>query len=484
MESVPPPGGTPQPWERQTPPPPGIEPEPPEQVELSHRLLQAAGVVAVLLIGVIVYSVVAGDEDASIGSTAVAKAAERTWSLPGARFSISGYLTVSTQGDPLPLGGEGEINGRTGRTKETLRAVIPQSPPLHVEAISADGELYVRSQIGELPSGKYWLGVALGLNSSKESPISDAPDARERLQRLQAVSDVDDLGEGTVDGRAAEIYRGKVDPDRYVQLLREEGEEDRLQVYEAVRAAETAKSEKPEDEEFLVWVGGGLVRRIRIDITASTPEGDQRLALQFDFHDFGALPRIEPPTAESIVDMTWLIREKLGLLNGATVRFPHPAEGVRPLTAVGWRANTHPVCARIDSSETRRSKIVKDRVDRLRTVTRDPEGLIRGYAELAAEIFKPSIDEGLKAIEKLAGSVPPPSYQEDFDRYLHLDAIAYELARARVAALEIGGMNRYEALRPKQHALHARIRRIADRIDLGLCEREHNPWKKTAASSA
>ena len=200
----------------------------------------------------------------------VAQAAARTVDVGSARFSLSG------EGGPGgSFTGEGEIAGDRGRLDLHFSEAAGGLFPADVEAVYADGALYVRFSglAGLLPGlatgGRDWLGVDLG---------ADGDALREYL----------DLGEG--------------DPTRLLETLEAAGAFDEVGS-ESVRGVETTRYRGTvASSQVEVWVGAdGLVRRV----TVSDGEGTD---VELELFDFGADVEVERPPADEVAGLDEILQ--------------------------------------------------------------------------------------------------------------------------------------------------------------------------------
>lgn len=200
----------------------------------------------------------------------VAQAAERTVDVGSARFSLSG------EGGPGgAFTGEGELAGDRGRLELHFSEAAGGLLPADVEAVYADGALYVRLSglAGLLPGlatgGRDWLRVDLGADGDALGEYLDlgGGDPTRLLETLEAAGAFDEVGSERVRDVETTRYRGTVASSRVD-----------------------------------VWVGAdGLVRRV----TVSDGEGtDVRLEL----FDFGADVEVERPPADEVAELDDLLQ--------------------------------------------------------------------------------------------------------------------------------------------------------------------------------
>lgn len=195
----------------------------------------------------------------------VAQAATRTVDAGSARFSLSG------EGGPGgSFTGEGELAGDRGRMELHFAEAAGGLFPADVEAVYADGAVYVRFSglAGLIPGlatgGKDWLEVDLGADGEALGEYLDlgGGDPTRLLETLEAAGAFDEVGSEHVRGVETTRYRGSV-----------------------------------ASSSVDVWVGAdGLVRRVAV----SDGEGTD---VTLELFDFGADVEIERPPADEVAEL-------------------------------------------------------------------------------------------------------------------------------------------------------------------------------------
>lgn len=195
----------------------------------------------------------------------VAQAATRTVDAGSARFSLSG------EGGPGgSFTGEGELAGDRGRMELHFAEAAGGLFPADVEAVYADGAVYVRFSglAGLIPGlatgGKDWLEVDLGADGEALGEYLDlgGGDPTRLLETLEAAGAFDEVGSEHVRGVETTRYRGSV-----------------------------------ASSSVDLWVGAdGLVRRVAV----SDGEGTD---VELEFFDFGADVEIERPPADEVAKL-------------------------------------------------------------------------------------------------------------------------------------------------------------------------------------
>jgi hypothetical protein len=234
-----------------------------------------------------------------------AAAAEKTQGQPGGRARFESVVSSSSRPAPITITGQIVFDAE-GRSKAVLMVPDPDSDGLvKMRAVSDGAEVYMRSsEFGSLPEGREWLGLDLSFGQEPDAPLPANVDAKEELELLESVGDdVRRLGVEDLHGVRTTHYRGTVGVAGQVERLREEGLEDLASI--------TEKEGAPAEVE--VWIGTGLVRRMRLVQTQPGEEGEgpTTIDMRMDFLEFGIDPEIDLPDSSEVFDMTPLIKEKL-----------------------------------------------------------------------------------------------------------------------------------------------------------------------------
>ncbi|HXR60543.1 MAG TPA: hypothetical protein VN732_04370, partial [Solirubrobacterales bacterium] len=184
-----------------------------EELEpLSRRLLQAAGVLSLLLILVVLNSLLDSEGESPFDPNPVAAAAERTREAPGMRIEMT--LEVSSDsGEAVNITGNGSYNGETKLAELLYSATTPKGQ-VRFDAILGDGAWYFRyPQFGaELPEGKEWVKLeGLEGQSQKDTMGVESPD--ELLETVGAAGSVVRAGGAEVRGKQTTRYRVTLTPE-------------------------------------------------------------------------------------------------------------------------------------------------------------------------------------------------------------------------------------------------------------------------------
>jgi hypothetical protein len=200
----------------------------------------------------------------------VAQATARTVDVESARFTLSGE-----GGRGGPFTGEGELAGHRARLELHFSDAAGGLFPADVEAVYADGALYIRLSglAGLLPGlvsgGRDWLRVDLAADSDVLDEYLDfgGGDPTRLLETLEAAGAFAEVGSERVRGVETTRYRGSVASTRVD-----------------------------------VWVGADeLVRRVTVRDGDGTNVG-------LEFYDFGADLEIERPPADEVTELGDLLQ--------------------------------------------------------------------------------------------------------------------------------------------------------------------------------
>jgi hypothetical protein len=277
---------------------------------LARRLFQLAGILAVLLIAVVAFAWMHGDDETSLNP--IAQAAIRTQQSSGGRSSFHGIVRGPSMPDPLRLSGDGMFNGQTNRSQVTMTIPTPAGG-VEMEGVGSGTQMYFKSKLfeGGLPSGDEWVGIDASFGTSSETEIGANSDPSAQLDLLRAASDeFETLGKEKVRGVETTVYRSTFDFDSFADYLRGKGAAKAAEQYE--RLAEGA----PSNSEFETWIDDrGLVRRMKIDQESHDPDSGDATTMEMtaDFYDFGISPDIQLPDPGTVYDATPMVRSHLGL---------------------------------------------------------------------------------------------------------------------------------------------------------------------------
>lgn len=265
---------------------------------LSQRLLRAAGLLSVLLVLVLVNAFL-HDDESGLELNPVAVAAQRVEKIDGGHMSI--YIVYSSPQFPGPISasGGGVFNEKTHRNRFSLefRNPVNGEPVRLVEIDDGDVKYQGGSLVADaLPPGKRWVRT----NKSDEPEEDETPlNMDESMELLNSSGRVHLVGHESINGKATRRYRGEVQIDDLVDLLREKGKDTEADAYERIEDV------SPVQITAEAWVDRkNLPRRMRYVMPMPGDPGEPPMTvdMRMDFFAFGADPDIRIPAASTVVD--------------------------------------------------------------------------------------------------------------------------------------------------------------------------------------
>jgi len=281
---------------------------------LSRRLLQAAGVLSLLLVLVVANSFLnSSGGESPFNPNPVAAAAERTATVPGMRIDLT--MTMSTEATgSVVITGKGAYNGETNLAEIAYGGSSPEGGALRFDAILGEDAWYFRypELAGKMPEGKEWLKLE-GFPGQKDISAPGAGSPDESLQMLRAAGAVRQLGEAKVGGAQTTRYRVTMTAAGITQALRAEGKDELAEQVE--RSA--AEMVGPLRGEVFI-TRGGMLRRMRMASTSVVEGKTVATAIQMTFSDLGIKPPIVVPDDSQVYDLSPLLEERLDELGQAS----------------------------------------------------------------------------------------------------------------------------------------------------------------------
>jgi hypothetical protein len=275
-----------------------------------RRVLAVAGMVAVGAIAALVIFSTGGDPSKGTPFAPIAKAAERTAEVSGARFAGTGTGTAG--GLEMKMSFVGVYNTRSERSSTTMDFEVPSQPQLAemmgpMTGLQDGLVMYMGSPMFERGIGKPWMKIDLGefTSSEAESLGTEATDARGMLDQLRVVSsDARRVGSERVREALTTHYAATIDRELAAEQAREAGDELGAEVIESQDSEATVD----------VWIGkkDGLVHRMANTIPFNLVGGEgSELTMTTDFFDFGITPEIGLPPDNQVFDATELSKRSL-----------------------------------------------------------------------------------------------------------------------------------------------------------------------------
>jgi hypothetical protein len=220
----------------------------------------------------------------------------------GVAFAMKGVVT--TEGKPVPLSVRGTVD-RKGQRGEYTSSTTFGTASLKVKQIIDKQLLYLNSPVfaGRLPGGKSWMKIdlaqvaktpGLDLNALGASGPSQAPASG--LDYLHGAGAAKELGTAKVGGVATTHYRVKVDLERAAKRSPDASAKTAIK-----RLIDSMKghSTLPVD----VWIDANhLVRRQRVDYTATVAGQTSKFVITTDYTAYGAKVSATPPADSATFD--------------------------------------------------------------------------------------------------------------------------------------------------------------------------------------
>lgn len=283
-----------------TPPSGTLEP-------LSRRLLQAAGVLSLLLILVVLNSLLSGDSESPFNPNPVAAAAERTAEVPGMRIGMTMRIESESTG-PMTVTGNGVYNGEDNLAEVTYSGIAVEGKQLEAEAIMSEDGWYFRYPqfVGKVPEGKEWLKLS-GFPGQKELSAPGVANPEDSLQMLRGSGAVRRLGAAKIGHAQTTRYRVTQTATEVTETLRSQGKDELAEALEGSSAqiVGPVRSEVFIDQK-------GIVRRVKATTTTAADGKTVTTKMRMDFSDFGIKPKIVIPDDSRVYDITSQFEEQLG----------------------------------------------------------------------------------------------------------------------------------------------------------------------------
>jgi hypothetical protein len=266
---------------------------------LSQRLLRGAGALAVLLVLVLVNAFL-HEEEGGLELNPVAAAAQRVEKIDGGRMSL--YIVYSSPQIPQPIAasGGGVFNEKTDRSRISLQFRNPiTGERMHLVEIDDGDDKYEGGNVveGVLPPGKQWVRTS----KSEESEEDETPlNMEDSMDLLDDSGRVKLVGRESINGKATCHYRGEVQLEDLVALLRERGKDTEADAYESIEGV------SPVQITAEAWVDSKkkLLRRMRVVMPMPGDEGQPPMTvdMRMEFFAYGAQPNIRVPDPSTVVD--------------------------------------------------------------------------------------------------------------------------------------------------------------------------------------
>lgn len=279
---------------------------------LSRRALQAAGVLSLLLILVVVNSLLnSGESESPFNPNPVAAAAERTAEVPGMRMNLTMQFR-SESSPPVTIIGKGTYNGQDNLA-EVAYSETGQEQQMNFDAVLSGDAWYFRYPqfADKMPPGKEWIKLE-GFPGQKDASTPGAGGPDETLQMLRTAGAVRRLGHVKIGQVRTTRYRVTMTPAGLVEGLRAQGKDE---LAEQVEKVESRMVGPVRAEVFIT--PGGMLRRMRT-LAAEQINGKViTTEIRADLFDFGIRPDIQVPDDSRVLDLGSELKEKLEALGQA-----------------------------------------------------------------------------------------------------------------------------------------------------------------------
>jgi hypothetical protein len=275
------------------------------------KLLQAAGVLSLLLILVVVNSLLnSGGGESPFNPNPVAAAAQRTEEVPGLRMKLWMQLTTESSPSPSKITGQGTFNGEDNLTEFTYDAAI-EGQQMSFDAVMSEDAWYFRYPqfADQMPEGKEWVKLD-GFPGQEDlsSPGVGNPD--ESLGMLRANGDVQKLGQAKIGRVQTSRYRVTMSPEGIVEALRAQGKDELAEQLEGAGSQITG----PVHAEVFI-TPSGMLRRMRTVTTVVTDGKTVTTEMRADLFDYGIHPDIQIPDDSQVLELDPKQMEAFGQAN-------------------------------------------------------------------------------------------------------------------------------------------------------------------------
>jgi hypothetical protein len=276
---------------------------------LSVKLLQAAGVLSVLLVLVVLNSFLnTSGGESPFNPNPVAAAAQRTEEVPGMRMNMT--MTFRSESEPpTTITGHGTYNGEENLAEVTYDAPI-NGQQMSFDAVMSEDAWYFRypQLASRMPEGKEWIKLE-GFPGQKDisSPGSGNPD--ESLGMLRATGSVHRLGQVKIGKVETTRYRVTMTPEGIVQALHAQGKDELAEEIEK----EQVQFVGPIRAEVFI-TPGGMMRRMRTVTTVLAEGKPVTTDMRADLFDYGIHPEIKVPDDSQVLEFGPELKEKIEAL--------------------------------------------------------------------------------------------------------------------------------------------------------------------------
>jgi hypothetical protein len=276
---------------------------------LSVKLLQAAGVLSVLLVAVVVNSLLNGNGGESpFNPNPVAAAAQRAEEAPGMRMNLRMRVTTESS-PPTTITGKGTFNGEDNLAEFAYNAAV-NGQQVQFDAILGGDAWYFRypQLASKLPEGKEWIKLTeFPGQKDLSSPGTASP--TDSIEMLRADGTVKRLGQAKVGRVQTTRYRVTMTGPEIAEGLHSQGKDELAEQIESAAAQMTGPARS---EVFIAK--DGMLRRLRTVTTVLADGKAVTTEIRADLFDFGIHPDIQVPDDSQVLDLGPELEEKLDSL--------------------------------------------------------------------------------------------------------------------------------------------------------------------------
>jgi hypothetical protein len=286
-------------------------------------LATAAGAVGLALI-LVVLGLPGGGSHEGGSFPALAQAATKLQELRSVRIHLTELVEDRQANQRVKMTGHGVSALGSGNGRFSIRfsgaslaegssSEHPMADGSRMIAIYHDPSVYFGGQVfaGQLPDNAAWMKIDLqraamanGTNLEAEQGTAQGNPA-DLLPYLRATGEVEDLGPARISGRSTTHYRARIDPQRYTDVLRTEGQT------QAAESVESALKRGLQVGGIDVWLDEQQrVRRMELSFSIPSPAGGTvQVSVAMGLSDYGVrVPATQPPAAK-VFDGTSLAQQ-------------------------------------------------------------------------------------------------------------------------------------------------------------------------------
>ncbi|HEV2856983.1 MAG TPA: hypothetical protein VGW80_01115 [Solirubrobacterales bacterium] len=273
------------------------------------RLLQAAGILSLLLLLVVVNSFLNGSGGESpFNPNPVAAAAQRAEEVPGMRMNLTMQFRTESS-PPVTITGKGTFNGEDNLAEITYDAAM-EGQQMKFDALLGEDAWYFRYPqfAGQMPEGKEWIKLE-GFPGQEDLSSPGVGSPEESLGMLRANGGVRQLGQTKIGRVQTTRYRVTMSREELVQGLHTQGKDE---LAEQVEQAGSQLVGPVHAEVFIT--AAGMLRRMRTVSTALSDGKAVTTEIRADLFDYGIHPEIQLPDDSQVLDLGPELREKMEAL--------------------------------------------------------------------------------------------------------------------------------------------------------------------------